>query len=372
MAQNNQNAEAGLLAMISKKPAKKSKDVTQERASEALYSKVSEGNYSFVKGLLGRGNIQLDINAMYSIGGNNEETVLMRAVRGNQHKIVTILLEHGANPNLGFNNGTTPLMVAAQNGNLIILHALVEAGANLQAADADGSTVLQWALSKSKGKESLGYLYEKGFRAPELVPNKTIARPADDVEVFDTLMASESTFGETYDDKDNIIFKYNTQYFSIPRDSLQSQLDDKESLRYECLIVTEGTPMENQVKMEEPFYILASAMRFTVPLAQINYIAHIPAIRFVEILDTARVLPSVTGRATIRRNNQLSINGENINVRSREHCNPGTEKPVFTLVALDFPEGAAEPTEGGRRKTHRRKTHRRKRAYRKCSTRIRR
>jgi ankyrin repeat protein len=366
MAENNPNN--ALLAMFAQIIPKKSKNVTQARASEALYSKVSEGNYAFVKGLLIRANLQLDINTMYPIGGNNEETALMRAVRGNQHKIVDILLEHGANPNLGINNGTTPLMVAAQNGNLTILKALLDAGADLQAADADGATVLQWALSTSKGKESLGYLYERGMRAPELVPNKTIARPTDDVEVFDTLMASESTFGETYDDKDNILFKYNTQFFSIPRESLQTQLSDKESLRYECLIVTEGTPMENQVKMEEPFYILASAMRFTVPLAQINYIAQIPAIRCVEILDTARVLPSVTGRATIRRNNQRSINGENINVRSREHCNPGTEKKVFTLVAVDFPEDAAAPTEGGRR----RKTHRRKRAYRKRSTRGRR
>jgi hypothetical protein len=119
--------------------------------------------------------------------------------------------------------------------------------------------------------------------------------------------------------------------------------------------------------MDEPFYILASAMRFTVPLSQMNYIAHIPDIRLVEILDTARVLPTVAGWKTIRRNNGMGINGEPINIISREHCNPGSEKQVFTLVALEI----GQP-EGGRRKTHRRKTHHRKRVYRKCSTRVRR
>lgn len=359
MAQNNQNAEAGLFAMLSKKSAKKSKHVTQEQAQQQFYSKVSEGDYAFVKGLLGRTNLQIDINYMNPIGGNIEETALMAAVRRNNLKLVNKILEYGANPNLGMNHGTTPLMVAAKFGNTEILKALVDHGADLQAKDAEGNTALQWALSTKKGKYVLGDLYTFGLRAPDLVPTKRIAQPKPEEEVFDTLMASESTFEETYGDEENIIFKYKTQYFSIPRESLQSQLDDRESIRYECLITTEGSPMENQVKMDEPFYILASAMRFTVPLSQMNYIAHVPDIRLVEILDTARVLPTVAGWKTIQRNNGMGINGEPINIISREHCNPGSEKQVFTLVALEI----GKP-EGGRRKTYRRKRGYRKRSMR--------
>ncbi|WAC20428.1 ankyrin repeat domain-containing protein [Luteolibacter sp. SL250] len=65
----------------------------------------------------------------------NGSSLLTAAARANQLRVVTYLLERGANPNVtgeGETGPTTPLGMAASNGNLAMAEALVKAGASVE------------------------------------------------------------------------------------------------------------------------------------------------------------------------------------------------------------------------------------------------
>lgn len=377
MANNGANAQAAanaaLWEMFARKPAKSYKTVVQLNAQRTLFRVVSEGDIKFVKGLLTkRPDLVIDINHIYE-NGDDSETVLVKAAIKNYGEIAELLLTHGADPNIrctiGIQHGFTPLMAAARHGNVQLVQQLVEHGADIHATTDKGKSVFQWALESITNNPAIGYLYERGLRAPpDFVPIKRIPQPDSNSVVFDTLMGSEAEFGETIGDTDNILFKYGDKITSFPREMIQRLLSDKEQLRYECTIETEGAPRKNQVKIDEPYFNLAGAIVYTIPFSQINYVMNIPTIRFVEIIDTGRVLPNVTGRGSIlraskhERSNGTGLNGQQVNLTSREHCNPGSKKTVYSLVELQFvDEGGV--AEGGRRKRVR-KTRRGKRAVR--------
>lgn len=62
-------------------------------------------------------------------------------------KIVTQLLEEGADPNDKDSNGATPLILAAQTGNTVVAHMLVQEGASLNTTDSMGGTALHHAAN---------------------------------------------------------------------------------------------------------------------------------------------------------------------------------------------------------------------------------
>jgi len=65
----------------------------------------------------------------------NGGSLLTAAARANQLRVVTYLLERGANPNVtgeGMTGPTTPLGMATSNGNLAMAEALIKAGASVE------------------------------------------------------------------------------------------------------------------------------------------------------------------------------------------------------------------------------------------------
>ena len=62
-------------------------------------------------------------------------------------KIVTQLLQKGADPNAKDSNGATPLILAAQTGNAVVARALVQEGVSINATDNIGGTALHRAAN---------------------------------------------------------------------------------------------------------------------------------------------------------------------------------------------------------------------------------
>ena len=62
-------------------------------------------------------------------------------------KIVTQLLQKGADPNAKDSNGATPLILAAQTGNAVVARTLIQEGAYINATDNIGSTALHCAAN---------------------------------------------------------------------------------------------------------------------------------------------------------------------------------------------------------------------------------
>src|SRR5512142_2111643 len=71
---------------------------------------------------------------------------LQSAAAGKHHKIVRMLLDHGADPNVREANGFTPLHAAAQNDDIETIRMLLLGGADLTIKSANGQTALDVAM----------------------------------------------------------------------------------------------------------------------------------------------------------------------------------------------------------------------------------
>ena len=84
---------------------------------------------------------------IYQINAKDEEgmSLLSWACVAGKRKMVSYLLENGANPNIKCKEGRTPLIYAACNNHPMIVKALLKAGANPKLGDKSGWTAETWA-----------------------------------------------------------------------------------------------------------------------------------------------------------------------------------------------------------------------------------
>ena len=101
-------------------------------------------------------------------------TALQLAVENNHTKIVTLLLDHNADPNTHEQDGHMPLHIAARNGNLDIIRTLLFNGANLAARNGNGKLSIDIA-TEAGHKAAAGLLKEgitRRFRTSRIPPSK--------------------------------------------------------------------------------------------------------------------------------------------------------------------------------------------------------
>ena len=78
-------------------------------------------------------------------------------------EILSCLIEHGGDVNSTYDNWQTPLMIAAERGQMKLVTFLIEHGANLDRRDKDDQTALHYAVCGSDVScEILSYLIENG------------------------------------------------------------------------------------------------------------------------------------------------------------------------------------------------------------------
>jgi ankyrin repeat protein len=91
---------------------------------------------------------------LINVRDKDSVTPLLRAAKERFDKVVTILLERGADVNQAANSGWTPLCVAAANGDEAVVAALLGAGANAnKAITDDGATAL--IMAAEQGDEAI-------------------------------------------------------------------------------------------------------------------------------------------------------------------------------------------------------------------------
>lgn len=95
-----------------------------------------------------------------SLLAQTEENALIEAIRRNDQKAVTQLLEKGEDVNVKTERGTPALIYAAELGCKEIIELLLLKGADVTAKDSDGSTVLMAAANARK--EIVEFLFLKG------------------------------------------------------------------------------------------------------------------------------------------------------------------------------------------------------------------
>ena len=107
------------------------------------------GDETAVARILSRG-ASSQINKANQFGS----TALMGASAGGFDKIVSMLLQKGAQVSARSRKGFTALMFAAKNGHASVVKSLLDAGASVDAADELGQTALMYAVDGGHAKEA--------------------------------------------------------------------------------------------------------------------------------------------------------------------------------------------------------------------------
>jgi ankyrin repeat protein len=96
--------------------------------------------------------------------------VVLLAAAGNRTKILTALLDAGADGNAQSSNGTTAVMLAAESGHAAALHVLLKEGANKEAKNGRGLTAVMLAAEKDHA-DALHVLLKEGANKEAVTPS---------------------------------------------------------------------------------------------------------------------------------------------------------------------------------------------------------
>lgn len=271
--------------------------------------------------------------------------------------IVKILLEKGASVNKQNREGMTPLHRAVYLDDKNIVLLLLEHGADKTIINAYGKTPLM--LSRSPEMlEILTKGRKRSFPLPPLSSTPVSINPTEEVPyadtLFDIVMAEDTpmvNFVKEY--RDNaVIFHLKDQVFGTLRDELRRRYEDKSAIRYECkrqlgLMVT-----PNDVVIETPYYAMNVPFPIYIPVSQFQQILNSTHKRW-KLVETGK-LPYTTSRAMVGRPDGTNIDGQDMDAVSADHCQAGTDKPVFSVTPAEMIHS------GGKRKTRKRKSKRRR------------
>lgn len=188
-----------------------------------------------------------------------------------------------------------------------------------------------------------------------------------DTKVFDFTEAAEIPF--TSVPHDNLIFIYGSNYFTIPRVTIMSQIHSREHFVFECKTPSLSAPHSSLVGKKKYFNIQGLG-NFLVPFISLESALTGP-VNIFNLHPTGEVLPYVTSYMNILvdATSQTGLNGQVIDIASGDHCQEGTSKHVYELQPVHMIYAAA----GGRRrrKTLRRKHHRKQsRKHKKSRSRV--
>lgn len=112
-------------------------DVASEYKITPLFNSSGEGNLSMVRLLLDLG---ADVNHVEPVG-----TALHNACAYSNYKVVTELVERGADTNVKDGEGRVPLSIAAQKGDFNVAKYLIQNGAKKNFCDKDNKIPLDYA-----------------------------------------------------------------------------------------------------------------------------------------------------------------------------------------------------------------------------------
>lgn len=392
----------------------------------AVEEAIRMGNFNLVTRLLSNPDVVYTINELhfdiFKFGQNNYDNhnflvmydtllpLLVIAIGINSQELFDLCIQRGADVNMELDNGLTPLFIAARHGRLEMVQQLLEHGADPLFQTEDGYTLGYFA--QASGNQALiDYLIEQGVPFPEhaegdptfvqepppqenpilntpeyviyesrTIPTVTIPQLDPNTEIFDTFMASDSTLDTILEDEDNLVFRYsqivgNTtkyRYFSYPRSSIVDSLRRNENLRYKCKREMEGAPRINNISYPSPaYFIISGPQPFMVPLSHIIGWIDNSAVRIFDIIDTGKQIDTMTSwHSIIEGYEGRGLRGHPVNIRSSEHCNPGTSHREYKLAILNMGESA--PAEGGRRRRRHRTAHNKRIIPRRIHTRKRR
>lgn len=164
-------------------------------------------------------------------------------------------------------------------------------------------------------------------------------RLTEEPDIFDALMAESYPLSEyQMENPDSIVFLINDKNgFGYDRDQLRSMTIDAQDYYFKCLDLNEQLVVAlTKVAGETPYVLLRSAGTFYVPAEQLQA-ALDDDNHNVFMLKEYDVLPYTASIGVIEVSvaTQRNYRGEQINVVSKDHCQSGSNKKAYEIIALD-------------------------------------
>ena len=389
----------------------------------AIQEAIATHNFNLVTRLLSNPVVIYPINRLqsdiFTFSQNNYDNhnffvmydtllpLLVIAIAKKNQELFELCIQRGANVNMELDNGFTPLLIAARHGRLEMVQQLLANGAD-PLFQMEGGYTLGYFAQASGNQDLIDFLVAQDIHFPgtaegdptfiqeptpqekpilntpeytiyesRTIPTNRIPQLDPNTEVFDTLMASDSTLDTILEDEDNLIFRYghkhgvnapsDYKYFAYPRSSIIDSLRRNENLRYKCKREMEGAPRINNISYPFPaYFIISGPQSFMIPLSHIVGWIDNPEVRIFDIIDTGKQIDVMTSWHSIQEGYEgRGLRGQQINIRSSEHCNPGTSHREYKLAILNMGESTdgheSAQAEGGRRRRRRHHTAHKKR-----------
>lgn len=333
-------------------------------------------NLGAVKALLynkrmGRPYFNIDVNAL---NGADQQTALANAIKNNSIEIVNELLN---DPDLDVNklSGSpkyqiSPLFLAVIFDNSAIVDRLLHVGSinpNLGHVDSK-STPLHAAVSRcnmpnirlllahpatdpnivnkfdvspyfiavDKCKDAIELLRE---RLPVVAPLNTEPRThhgAAAPPIVTNLITLENTPITNYNNS-TLVFKAGDSFFARTKESLEKELHDDDHVAFECKLQTHGAPRINDIHTDRKLFILTGgAINYVIPYDHIQRALRTEGAgaAMFEIVGPIREIPFISDYKSVLIEDDKGFKSYNVNIVSGDHCQAGTNKPLYELHPL--------------------------------------
>jgi len=151
------------------------------------------------------------------------------------------------------------------------------------------------------------------------------------------------------------VFKSENSYTSTSYKNILARLVDNAQTYFECKKQLEGAPFMENVHMDQPYFRLQLVGNFTIPLAQMMTLAErsnsMETNRY-ELVKTDKKLANVASFGSVQHSPGISLNNQQVNIVSADHCQAGTEQDVYEIRILE--RVPVQVPAAGIRKTRRR------------------
>lgn len=346
-------------------------DVNKDK--ELIFIAIARGYTDSVEALVEAGYNLTERNAL----GNTPLMEICRVGDGEWEETTEYLIEKGADVNATTPNGTTGLMHAVVNKNYIAASILLDSGANVNAVNLSGTTALMLAakrdlvqyvrllleegadpdLRNNQGQRAADFTTDEeilelldmgsmedsdGEAPPPVLPLPPIAPveavvPEGEVPkadtVFEVAMVSDTPMAQFLEEggDDAVVFHYEQQVIGMPRSVMVSAYNDKSAIHYECT-AEKGLSVRPDDVVDAPYYSLSTTFQAFVPVPDMLKILGSKHKHWK--LTKGRTLPFTASRQAISSNTIRTIDGEELNLISRDHCQAGTDKTVFSATPV--------------------------------------
>jgi hypothetical protein len=163
-------------------------------------------------------------------------------------------------------------------------------------------------------------------------------RFAEEPDIFDALMAESYPLSEYQSENpDSIVFLTNAKNgFGYDRDQLRNMTIGAKDYYFKCLSLNERLVVAlSNVDGETPYVLLRSAGTYYVPAEQLEAALDDDEHSIFKLLEYD-VLPYTASIGVIEVSHaQRNHRGEQINVVSKDHCQAGSNKKAYEIIALD-------------------------------------